>query len=67
MLSQVVVPIPVVRQVVISRVVYELVSDDDVVFLQQRLNILYEMGSSLFGLKIVALGVTEAKEMFKSH
>jgi len=52
---------------VISQVVYELISDDDVVFLQQRLNVLYELRGGLLGLQIIALGMSEAKEMFKSH
>ena len=67
MLPQVVVPIPVVRNMDISRVVSILVSDNDIVFLQQRLNVLYELRSGLLGLDIVALRVPETKDMFKSH
>ena len=67
MLPQVVVPVLAVRQIDTSRVVYALVSDDDVVFLQQRLNILDELRSSLLGPHVVALGMPEAKEVFESH
>jgi len=42
-----------------------LVSDHDIVFLQQCLNILYELTASLLRLDIVTLSVSEAKEMFE--
>ena len=64
MLSQVVVPAPVVRQIDTSPVDYSLVSDDDIMFLQQRLNVLDELRSTLLGLDIVALSMPEAKEVF---
>lgn len=66
MLSQVVVPAPAVRQMDTSLVNYALVSDDDIVFLQQRLNVLDELRSSLLRLDIVALSMSEAKYMFES-
>ena len=49
-----------------SLVNYALVSDDDIVFLQQRLNVLDELRSSLLRLDIVALSMSEAKYMFES-
>lgn len=42
------------------------VSDDDILFLQQRLNVLDKL-RRLLGLDIVALSVSEPKEMFKSY
>lgn len=48
-------------------VVYALVSDNDIVFLQQRLDVLDELRGCLLALNIVALSVSEAEEMFKSH
>ena len=67
MLSQVVVPTPIVRQMNSSPVDYPLVSDDDIVFLQQRLNVLDELRSTLLGLDIVALSMSETKEVFLGH
>ena len=67
MLSQVVVPIPAVRHVGILRVVYALVSDDNVVILQQRANVPDELRTSLLGLDIIALSMPEAEEVFESH
>jgi len=47
-----------------SPVGYPLVSDDDIVFLQQGLNVLDELRSTLLGLDIVALSMSEVKEVF---
>jgi len=62
-----VISIPVVRSMDTSQAVYALVSNDDIVFLQQRLNVLDKLRSSFLGLDIVALGMSKAKEVFESH
>jgi hypothetical protein len=50
-----------------SQVVYALVGDDDIVFLQQRLNVLDKLRTSLLGLDIIALSMSKAKQVLESH
>ena len=46
---------------------YGLISDDNTVFLQQRLDVLDKLRSRLLDLDIVALSMSEPEELFKGH